>query len=78
MVAQSSALLESSYDEFAHGDIFKVKKWTNVFTWEWDVRADTCAICRIDLIEPCLKVGNLKISHFKCGLTTKMALDALQ
>ncbi|KAI6192185.1 RING-box protein 2-like protein [Aphelenchoides bicaudatus] len=32
-----------------------LKKWNAVCTWSWDVECDTCAICRINLMETCLR-----------------------
>ena len=36
--------------------IFKLKKWTHVSLWKWDVDCDICAICRVVICDPCLTV----------------------
>uniref|UniRef100_A0A0N4WUA0 RING-type domain-containing protein n=1 Tax=Haemonchus placei TaxID=6290 RepID=A0A0N4WUA0_HAEPC len=30
-------------------------KWNALATWAWDVDCDTCAICRVQLMEECLR-----------------------
>ncbi|KAK5967649.1 RING-box protein 2 [Trichostrongylus colubriformis] len=34
---------------------FVLKKWNALATWAWDVDCDTCAICRVQLMEECLR-----------------------
>ncbi|KAL6733431.1 hypothetical protein Aduo_004079 [Ancylostoma duodenale] len=34
---------------------FVLKKWNALATWAWDVDCDTCAICRVPLMEECLR-----------------------
>ncbi|UMM13709.1 hypothetical protein L5515_001847 [Caenorhabditis briggsae] len=34
---------------------FVLKKWNALATWAWDVECDTCAICRVHLMEECLR-----------------------
>ncbi|PAV73029.1 hypothetical protein WR25_13448 isoform B [Diploscapter pachys] len=34
---------------------FTLKKWNAAATWCWDVDCDTCAICRVHLMEECLR-----------------------
>uniref|UniRef100_A0A914IB67 Anaphase-promoting complex subunit 11 RING-H2 finger domain-containing protein n=2 Tax=Globodera rostochiensis TaxID=31243 RepID=A0A914IB67_GLORO len=34
---------------------FAIKRWNLVATWSWDVECDTCAICRVHLMEACLR-----------------------
>ncbi|KJH47722.1 zinc finger, C3HC4 type [Dictyocaulus viviparus] len=34
---------------------FALKKWNALATWAWDVDCDTCAICRVQLMEECLR-----------------------
>uniref|UniRef100_A0A0K0CWL5 RING-type domain-containing protein n=1 Tax=Angiostrongylus cantonensis TaxID=6313 RepID=A0A0K0CWL5_ANGCA len=31
------------------------QKWNALATWAWDVDCDTCAICRVHLMEECLR-----------------------
>lgn len=35
--------------------LFTLKKWHCVAMWSWDVECDTCAICRVQVMEPCLR-----------------------
>ena len=34
---------------------FEVKKWNAVALWSWDVQVDTCAICRMHLMDLCVE-----------------------
>uniref|UniRef100_A0A1I7UXL4 RING-box protein 2 n=1 Tax=Caenorhabditis tropicalis TaxID=1561998 RepID=A0A1I7UXL4_9PELO len=34
---------------------FTLKKWNALAIWAWDVECDTCAICRVHLMEECLR-----------------------
>ena len=44
-------------DEFDQDAVlFKLKTWNHVSLWKWDVDCDICAICRVVVTEPCLKV----------------------
>ncbi|XP_008477053.1 RING-box protein 2-like isoform X2 [Diaphorina citri] len=31
--------------------MFTLKKWNAVAMWSWDVECDTCAICRVQVME---------------------------
>jgi hypothetical protein len=45
-------------DEFEQDTVlFKLKTWNHVSLWKWDVDCDICAICRVVVTEPCLKVN---------------------
>lgn len=35
--------------------LFTLKKWNAVAMWSWDVDCDTCAICRVHVMDACLK-----------------------
>ncbi|XP_071442943.1 RING-box protein 2 [Hetaerina americana] len=35
--------------------MFTLKKWNAVAMWSWDVECDTCAICRIQVMDACLR-----------------------
>ena len=49
--------LEENDAEFEEcAEIFKLKTWNHVSLWKWDVDCDICAICRVVVTEPCLKV----------------------
>ncbi|GMR33196.1 hypothetical protein PMAYCL1PPCAC_03391, partial [Pristionchus mayeri] len=34
---------------------FTLKRWNACAVWTWDVECDTCAICRLQLMEECLR-----------------------
>ncbi|KAI6191370.1 RING-box protein 1A-like Protein [Aphelenchoides bicaudatus] len=38
-------------DKPAEQKMFTLKKWNAIAVWTWDVECDTCAICRIQLME---------------------------
>lgn len=35
--------------------MFTLKKWNLVAMWSWDVECDTCAICRVQVMDACLQ-----------------------
>jgi len=35
--------------------MFALKKWNAVAMWSWDVECDTCAICRVQVMDSCLR-----------------------
>ncbi|EPQ15536.1 RING-box protein 2 [Myotis brandtii] len=35
--------------------MFSLKKWDEVAMWSWDVECGTCAICRVQVMDACLK-----------------------
>lgn len=35
--------------------LFSLKKWHCVAMWSWDVECDTCAICRVQVMDACLR-----------------------
>merc|ERR1711974_418766 len=37
------------------GSMFTLKKWNAVAMWSWDVECDTCAICRVQVMDACLR-----------------------
>lgn len=37
---------------------FKIKKWTAVGIWSWDLDSADCAICKSNLMEPCVDCQN--------------------
>uniref|UniRef100_A0A0N5BBS1 RING-type domain-containing protein n=1 Tax=Strongyloides papillosus TaxID=174720 RepID=A0A0N5BBS1_STREA len=53
---------------------FKIKKFTPVACWSWDVECDTCAICRTKLMESCLRCQTGKISDDAPGENTCMVV----
>lgn len=54
---------ESENVERAEGEIpktekmFTLKKWNAVAMWSWDVECDTCAICRVQVMGKCFRLG---------------------
>uniref|UniRef100_A0A0N5AHT8 RING-type domain-containing protein n=1 Tax=Syphacia muris TaxID=451379 RepID=A0A0N5AHT8_9BILA len=34
---------------------FTLKKWNLLALWSWDVECDICAICRVQLMDACLR-----------------------
>jgi E3 ubiquitin-protein ligase RBX1 len=58
------------------GQRFEIKKWNAVTMWQWDICADTCAICRNSLNEPSIEYqasptqnneNGLSIAFGNCG-----------
>jgi len=37
------------------GKMFSLKKWNAAAMWSWDVECDTCAICRVQVMDACLR-----------------------
>ncbi|PRD20154.1 UNVERIFIED_CONTAM: RING-box protein 2 [Trichonephila clavipes] len=35
--------------------MFTLKKWNAVAMWSWDVECETCAICRVQVMDACLR-----------------------
>jgi len=50
--AGGDALLDG---QEATGKPFTLKKWNAVSMWSWDVECDTCAICRVHVMDACLR-----------------------
>ncbi|XBW38422.1 hypothetical protein QEN19_004010 [Hanseniaspora menglaensis] len=42
---------------------FKIKKWTAVGIWSWDLDSADCAICKSNLMEPCVDCQNDAHQH---------------
>ena len=58
--ASSAKPGEPAFDESK--PFLKMKKWTAVATWSWNVVTDTCAICRNNLHEPrCARAPTLSV-----------------
>ena len=49
---RSDVDIEAPADE---GKLFTLKKWNVVAMWSWDVECDTCAICRVQVMDACLR-----------------------
>lgn len=52
VMASSSNKHVETADE---GKLFTLKKWNVVAMWSWDVECDTCAICRVQVMDACLR-----------------------
>uniref|UniRef100_A0A7E4V5M8 RING-box protein 2 n=1 Tax=Panagrellus redivivus TaxID=6233 RepID=A0A7E4V5M8_PANRE len=56
---QPSLVVGASSSNAATGNdphqLFKLKRWNPVALWTWDVDCDTCAICRVNIMEACLR-----------------------
>lgn len=37
------------------GKMFTLKKWNAVAMWSWDVECEVCAICRVQVMDACLR-----------------------
>uniref|UniRef100_A0A8C0XBY3 RING-box protein 2 n=1 Tax=Castor canadensis TaxID=51338 RepID=A0A8C0XBY3_CASCN len=49
----------------AGGDkMFSLKKWNAVVMWSWDVECDTCAICRVQVMD--FLLGSQMERHCQC------------
>lgn len=35
--------------------MFTLKKWNSVAMWSWDVECEICAICRVQVMDACLR-----------------------
>ena len=46
---------EGQIDDGSAGKLFTLKKWNAVAMWSWDVECDTCAICRVQVMDACLR-----------------------
>ncbi|XP_064399998.1 RING-box protein 2-like [Halichondria panicea] len=46
---------KASKSKAPSGPLFTLKKWNAVAMWQWDVECDTCAICRVQVMDACLR-----------------------
>ena len=53
--ANAAATAATSSTTAAGGKMFALKKWNGVSMWSWDVECDTCAICRVQVMDACLR-----------------------
>ena len=53
--AQAAAASEPDAPRAAGGKMFEVKKWNSVALWSWDIEVDVCAICRNNIMDPCIE-----------------------
>lgn len=53
------------YDSDSKPDkMFTLKKWNSVAMWSWDVECEICAICRVQVMDACLRCqAELKKEH---------------
>ncbi|KAL5475895.1 hypothetical protein EMCRGX_G025773 [Ephydatia muelleri] len=52
---KETAKLTKSKGRGHTGPPFVLKKWNAVAMWQWDVECDTCAICRVQVMDACLR-----------------------
>lgn len=45
----------SSGSKSGGNKMFSLKKWNAVAMWSWDVECDTCATCRVQVMDACLR-----------------------
>ena len=50
-----SSAVEGGAKKKDSGSMFTLKKWHAVAMWSWDVECDTCAICRVQVMDACLR-----------------------
>ncbi|CAB4057975.1 RBX2 [Lepeophtheirus salmonis] len=46
---------ETSSNSSPSQKLFSLKRWNAVAMWSWDVECDTCAICRVQVMDACLR-----------------------
>ena len=60
------------------GKKFEIKKWNAVALWSWDLDVDMCAICRNNIMEPCIEcqaksadeqTGECSVAWGGCGVS---------
>ncbi|OXU30200.1 hypothetical protein TSAR_008937 [Trichomalopsis sarcophagae] len=44
-------------DNNKNDKLFTLKKWNAVAMWSWDVECDTCAICRVQVMDITFQQG---------------------
>jgi RING-box protein 1 len=52
--SDDAAFNDSSVDEKVNETRIRVKKWSAVAFWSYDIENDTCAICHNQLMVPCI------------------------
>jgi RING-box protein 2 len=52
---QQTGAAGNSSSSNSNGRMFTLKKWNAVAMWSWDVECDTCAICRVQVMDACLR-----------------------
>ena len=62
----------------AGGKMFTLKKWNGVAMWSWDVECDTCAICRVQVMDACLRCqAENKVRLVDAHLPSILMLDTV-
>ncbi len=46
---------EGNEDNRKSDKLFVIKKWNACAMWSWDCECDTCAICRVHVMDACLR-----------------------
>jgi len=50
--------------------MFTLKKWNGICFWEYDIKVDTCAICRNLLVDLCLNCKTEDIKSIDCTVAS--------
>lgn len=45
---------------------FKIKKFNAVALWSWNIEVETCAICRNNLMDPCIECQSNAVQDADC------------
>ena len=70
-IEASSSVVNGDHEK--SDKMFTLKKWNAVAMWSWDVECDTCAICRVQVMDACLRCqsetkGSFQRNGIKGGL----------
>ena len=65
--AAATAAAAAASSSAGGGKMFTLKKWNGVAMWSWDVECDTCAICRVQVMDACLRCQAENKVNEECG-----------
>jgi RING-box protein 2 len=54
-LVENNNVVEANGQSDGPTKLFTLKKWNAVSMWSWDVECDTCAICRVHVMDACLR-----------------------
>ncbi|KFB50767.1 AGAP005562-PA-like protein [Anopheles sinensis] len=62
------------FDDVKLDKMFTLKKWNAVAMWSWDVECDTCAICRVQVMEQTIRNTSKSIWQHRqsCTIISKL------
>jgi len=49
---------------------FEIKKIEGIAFWSWDLKTDTCAICKNEIMEPCIQCNTSENNINSCTFIT--------